>query len=315
MLHTLRLDRGLSGQTTREPREHLWALWDAPDDAGVRHTGLALVYGPGERGTVTVGVADLDARWHEMAWEDGADEIVLRGDDVEHRELLTWMLLDLADAHVTPTSGNPEAADLAARLEARVPGALLDALAELEFRRHDGNPRMASALPARVTEPGQLIGWSEVVRGARRDDYVLADGTRLSAEVLFCSNPHCACRDLTLEFFIRHAPSSEPVYVGGVQTEYGGRSEPTFYGLPMYAERVRAAWHAFCDRYSDLRYFRDRHQEVKRWVEPLWQAQQRGRRVVPKASRNALCPCGSGQKYKKCCWARDAATEFEPLPQ
>ena len=29
------------------------------------------------------------------------------------------------------------------------------------------------------------------------------------------------------------------------------------------------------------------------------------RRAVPKVSRNAACPCGSGKKYKKCCFAND----------
>lgn len=28
-----------------------------------------------------------------------------------------------------------------------------------------------------------------------------------------------------------------------------------------------------------------------------------------KASRNEPCPCGSGQKYKKCCFLTDAAAE------
>lgn len=28
------------------------------------------------------------------------------------------------------------------------------------------------------------------------------------------------------------------------------------------------------------------------------------RRVPPKIRRNSLCPCGSGKKYKKCCWIK-----------
>jgi hypothetical protein len=33
-----------------------------------------------------------------------------------------------------------------------------------------------------------------------------------------------------------------------------------------------------------------------------------------KIGRNALCPCGSGKKYKKCCEAKDKALESQPAP-
>jgi tetratricopeptide (TPR) repeat protein len=29
--------------------------------------------------------------------------------------------------------------------------------------------------------------------------------------------------------------------------------------------------------------------------------------------RNAPCPCGSGKKYKKCCWDKDSASRVAPL--
>ena len=32
-----------------------------------------------------------------------------------------------------------------------------------------------------------------------------------------------------------------------------------------------------------------------------------------KPGRNELCPCGSGQKYKKCCLNKDEAREKEAL--
>ncbi len=36
------------------------------------------------------------------------------------------------------------------------------------------------------------------------------------------------------------------------------------------------------------------------------------RRPVPKISRNAPCPCGSGRKYKKCCYEKDRETMRDP---
>jgi len=32
---------------------------------------------------------------------------------------------------------------------------------------------------------------------------------------------------------------------------------------------------------------------------------------VPKVGRNAPCPCGSGKKYKQCCWARDQEADLD----
>ncbi|GAI64020.1 unnamed protein product [marine sediment metagenome] len=34
-----------------------------------------------------------------------------------------------------------------------------------------------------------------------------------------------------------------------------------------------------------------------------WLKEQTGIKIIPKVGRNDLCPCGSGEKYKKCCGA------------
>ena len=38
------------------------------------------------------------------------------------------------------------------------------------------------------------------------------------------------------------------------------------------------------------------------------------RRPIPKIGRNALCPCGSGKKYKKCCHEKDQQLLRDPSP-
>ena len=37
--------------------------------------------------------------------------------------------------------------------------------------------------------------------------------------------------------------------------------------------------------------------------------------MVTKARRNDPCPCGSGKKYKKCCWEKDQQAESAALAQ
>ena len=35
---------------------------------------------------------------------------------------------------------------------------------------------------------------------------------------------------------------------------------------------------------------------------------------MAKIGRNQPCPCGSGKKYKRCCWSRDRATRTDTVP-
>ena len=39
----------------------------------------------------------------------------------------------------------------------------------------------------------------------------------------------------------------------------------------------------------------------------------RGLMIKTKTGRNAPCPCGSGKKYKRCCWLKDSLTNKEQL--
>jgi uncharacterized protein YecA (UPF0149 family) len=55
-----------------------------------------------------------------------------------------------------------------------------------------------------------------------------------------------------------------------------------------------------------LELFKERYGRIKKWGKDCLQRELHGRNVstVPvtrKIGRNALCPCGSGRKYKHCC--------------
>ena len=36
--------------------------------------------------------------------------------------------------------------------------------------------------------------------------------------------------------------------------------------------------------------------------------------MAQKVKRNDPCPCGSGKKYKKCCWEKEVAKKFKAKP-
>jgi uncharacterized protein YchJ len=109
----------------------------------------------------------------------------------------------------------------------------------------------------------------------------------------------------------------------------------TFAGRLTVEERVKcslaeanallSAWWEECR--GDLKMLKDRYREVKEIGERSLKARPSRRRAgLPttsssiaedvsldngqatnaKVSRNAPCPCGSGKKYKKCCWRKAA---------
>ena len=47
--------------------------------------------------------------------------------------------------------------------------------------------------------------------------------------------------------------------------------------------------------------------------EPTFPKVETYRREEPKVSRNSLCPCGSGLKYKKCCMGKEKTDETESV--
>ena len=313
MRHTIRLDPHEPGQNSDL---RLWVLWDPPLPDGERHTGLALVwrFAP-ERRTARLGVVAIDARWTELTWNDDEDSLMLRGDAKERHEPLAWICLDLRDGRLTPEPESPGSALLAGRLAPRLTGPLLDIFGALDYQVRTGGPPMAEALPNRVTDPGCFVAWSEAALEARPDEYILADGTRIAVELLFCPNPHCSCELFNVEFFVRQRHGGLPVYIGTGEASYkDSNATPEFHAtLPGRSDQVRAAWDAFRSRYNDLRYFNSLAKQLKEWAAPFVRALVRGKRAAPRVSRNAPCRCGSGQKYKKCCWAADNAQGVVPL--
>lgn len=315
MHHTLRLDPREPGQNSEQ---HLWVMWDPRPAGEASDGGLALAWRLAlDRGSARLGVVAIGAQWAEIEWDDTGDHLVLRREGDERPEPLVWMSLNLRDGRVTPESASEAADELARRLANRITGPWMDVLSDLDFCIRCGEgPHMAESLPGRISEPSAFIAWSEAARSARPDEYVLADGSRIAVELNFCPNPDCSCKLFSIQFFIWH-PDRLPIFIGAAEASYAdpeATPEITFTP-PGNPRQVRAAWAAFRDRYTDLRYFKLFAEQLKEWARPLLRMLTRGRRVTPRASRNAPCPCGSGQKYKKCCWATDTAATVAAIPR
>ena len=114
----------------------------------------------------------------------------------------------------------------------------------------------------------------------------------------YCHNPQCTCTDVTVSLYeletgtrgsagrlrLDLANGDDDLHV----VEKSIDDELTALFLEKYGARIRA-------RHAEAR------RAVLRFGRPL-------RRMAPVAlpqagriARNALCPCGSGKKYKRCC--------------
>ena len=230
-----------------------------------------------------------------QAWETGADY------EIAAREVsgLPAFALDI-DSALPLASDGEGPLDLAAHPEIRaiteaIDGEVLDAIAGLWHRaKGRSDPRaipLAKTLFMPGWRPGEKLPWREVYEGGRRDLYEL-DGQLYEAVDFYCPTPDCACDEVDVDF--------EPVSVlwgdgppGYVHTHLTGAHE--MRAEDNGAARLGALWDAFRQRHPrHLERFARRHAEMK----------AAGRRIITrKVGRNEPCPCGSGQKYKKCCGA------------
>ncbi len=237
------------------------------------------------------------------AWEAASDyaEVAskLEGVDV--------FQLDIDTGHVTAPASD-EALDLAAvphvrAIVDRIDGDLLDAIGRLWYRGK-GRPdpelrvRAASEVVIRGWQPGDLLAYSEMLAGVRRDFYV-QDDCLFEASELYCIRPDCECGEVIVDFTARMPRGAPPP--GRVKVKRSGtpRLEPT--NNARERTRLERLWSAFRKRHPKY---------VERFARRYAVMKDIGTRVVPAAveapspatpGRNAPCPCGSGKKFKRCC--------------
>jgi hypothetical protein len=159
---------------------------------------------------------------------------------------------------------------------------------------------------------------------------VHCQGREYLVEDRYCPNPHCDCQAVHLEFFEAVSQGDAPPRI---YQRFLGRA--TFAGTLVVEERGKctlaeakaalSAWWTECR--DELKMLKDRYREVKEIGRRSLNTLPSHRFVTRQTSsateemaldeqsaanakvrRNAPCPCGSGKKYKKCCWRK------APLP-
>lgn len=189
------------------------------------------------------------------------------------------------------------------------------------------------AYPMDCLERGSLLCYSDVIyeqggvskNGRRFSFFFHHEGRDYLIEDHYCPSPSCDCREVHVEFWerVESAGRSPRVDVRqrlmAVFTLEGKFERLTFSEEePPRAEQLCRAWREQCGHQFEE--FRRRYQQIKtlgqrRWSssaatssvdrEKIPQPLSPQRREVPpvaaRVGRNERCPCGSGQKFKRCC--------------
>ncbi len=147
-------------------------------------------------------------------------------------------------------------------------------------------------------EPGDEVSWQEAYFGVREDYFVIERRTYEAVE-LYCVMPECDCGRVRVRF--DDVEMEAPTFMGWVTIDKSGvcKLEPD----KGSQENLKRLWAAYQKRHPA---YHERH--ARRYARMnefgrILLAYHASKSTV-KVSRNESCPCGSGKKYKNCCWQK-----------
>jgi uncharacterized protein YchJ len=210
-------------------------------------------------------------------------------------------LLDIDTGELGALTGERPAGHAAfAELAGHIPGDVLDEIGRMWFRGKrervpEGDRKPLASCP--TWQPGDLVPFEDIFVPVRVDTFILGDRAFVAVDH-HCPDPTCECRQVIVEFI---SDNGDTVVTMRVQPD--GHSEHE-NGDP---ELLGALWAAYVRRHPRfLERLRARTDVMRSYGRDLreWSQKRSGTTVA----RNAPCPCGSGKKYKKCCWLTGPAT-------
>lgn len=147
-------------------------------------------------------------------------------------------------------------------------------------------------------QSGERILWDDVGGPLRTDLYLDSSGGA-SAHEWYCPAPRCDCDEVVVDFADLDTDDLKPV--GAVTYNFTSGKTTLEPERPAERQRLDELWQLFCRRYpnKDER-FRGRRRDLAAAFDRIVGVQETPVASI-KVPRNALCPCGSGKKYKKCC--------------
>jgi len=156
-------------------------------------------------------------------------------------------------------------------------------------------------------EPGLVVGWNEVFPDD--PDFVFdISGTRYWARDMYCINPGCPCKDITLSI-TEFDEEGNPKELGAVGINLKQFRIDEIQAIGTSAERLTQIWKKFQKEAGVKRILKTRQKEMKIIGKEIARLSLKnkskglrsGSKIGRRVGRNDPCPCGSGKKYKKCC--------------
>lgn len=125
----------------------------------------------------------------------------------------------------------------------------------------------------------------------------------------YCKNPACLCTKVSLNILATKERDDEEMPIGVGTYHYDYKARKVVVGKESQTI-VSSIIKELPRRYGNMdKLFENRHQNVKKLYTKSRKAYDEASQVRTsmKISRNQLCPCGSGKKYKRCCMKKDEA--------
>jgi len=256
-------------------------------------------------------IASRSGKESLLASASKVKKLLAKGDEIEGVEAV--LSEDCAGVELEIDSGQVESAgeaDLASTIERapwlqsvldRIDGAVLDDLGRLWYRgKGQPDPELAPVHPREIRDwkPGDEVSWEEAYWSVR-DDLYLLDEQLYEVSEFYCVMPDCDCGRVMLR--VGKVGEKADVLVGSVTIEKTGECElKTDDGNREELDRI---WAAYQKRYPE---YRERHAARELRMREFGKAlvEHHAAASAPKVGQNDPCPCGSGKKYKKCCWKK-----------
>jgi hypothetical protein len=218
--------------------------------------------------------------------------------------------VDLDTGEVIPSQKNQHP-DLCDWFRETIDGELLDYLHTLWIRQKGyraGERRNDADLSD--CKPSTMIFFAEVFADERADCYVL-DGKRYFADDSYCVNPTCDCcksRIVMVELPAEGTrDKTETIGTAVVDFERSDvKLESMEVKTPGAGPLLARWWQLFQRRHRVRERLDRRRARLADAVPPLLPAPPRTTRRQEAPGRNAPCPCGSSEKFKRCCIGKAA---------
>jgi hypothetical protein len=154
-------------------------------------------------------------------------------------------------------------------------------------------------------EPGLVVGWDEIFPDD--PDFIFEiSGTKYWARNLYCVNPGCSCKDITVSF-VEFDRDNNPKELGAVGIDLKQYRIDEIQASGTSADTLTQIWRKFQRQAGVKKILKSRQKEMKiigkeiAKLSSINKSQDLKAISKSKVGLNAPCSCGSGKKYIKCC--------------